>query len=405
MVIRRIFARFLSRRLKAKALAIAALYVCVLHASDALAFCKEVTLQTPANYDPVTRGCFNTDPATDAGLPPLFWRNSLVGYSVQRNASRQVSLNDITAAAAQAFAAWSNASCVDGGHPSVSAVALAPVDCSAVPSEEHNNPIIFRDNGWPYENDSANTLGFTTLTVSKTTGEILGATIEINSSEYQLVAGGASTDGGYDLASVLTHEAGHFLGLAHSSDETAVMYAFYHPGSTALARDDIAGICSIYGADGLRNGSQPKGCDNATPRLGFLSECGSRDAGTPIACDGGGDDGGEGGPSEGSTGVTRDGGEPCPDTLSCGVSPRGPSGAGDLRCVLSFFCLFAACVRRTARFVSILQTRCDLFQFAQPALAAEGGLGDELRAEVAHTPSKLRVPSRRPWLGPAKTTR
>ena len=42
------------------------------------------------------------------------------------------------------------------------------------------------------------------------------------------------------------HEAGHALGLAHSSDPNAVMYAYYHVAS-GLTADDIAGIQALYG--------------------------------------------------------------------------------------------------------------------------------------------------------------
>ena len=54
---------------------------------------------------------------------------------------------------------------------------------------------------------------------------------------------GANTD----LFSVALHEAGHALGMAHSSDPNAVMYPYYHVAA-GLNADDIAGIESLYGA-------------------------------------------------------------------------------------------------------------------------------------------------------------
>jgi hypothetical protein len=50
-----------------------------------------------------------------------------------------------------------------------------------------------------------------------------------------------------DLFSVVLHEAGHALGLAHSDQPGAVMYPYYRM-STGLTSDDIAGIQDLYGA-------------------------------------------------------------------------------------------------------------------------------------------------------------
>ncbi|KAB2903753.1 MAG: matrixin family metalloprotease [Anaerolineae bacterium] len=54
--------------------------------------------------------------------------------------------------------------------------------------------------------------------------------------------------GGTDLYVVAVHEIGHALGLDHSSDVNAVMYA-YSGFSADLGQDDIAGIQRLYGAD------------------------------------------------------------------------------------------------------------------------------------------------------------
>lgn len=53
-----------------------------------------------------------------------------------------------------------------------------------------------------------------------------------------------------DLYAVALHEAGHALGLNHSSDPSAVMYATYQSGINGLRPDDIAGIRSLYSSIG-----------------------------------------------------------------------------------------------------------------------------------------------------------
>jgi hypothetical protein len=52
----------------------------------------------------------------------------------------------------------------------------------------------------------------------------------------------------YDLMTVAIHELGHALGMGHSTDTAAAMYASYVTTKQAVDSDDIAGIRSIYGA-------------------------------------------------------------------------------------------------------------------------------------------------------------
>ncbi len=53
---------------------------------------------------------------------------------------------------------------------------------------------------------------------------------------------------GYDLSTVLMHEAGHALGLPDNDDPNSVMYTYYQGTETGLAPEDIAAIQSLYGA-------------------------------------------------------------------------------------------------------------------------------------------------------------
>jgi hypothetical protein len=252
--------------------------------ASARAFCREVTETPPPGLDPSISGvCFTTDPEGGGPLPVLFWRNQCVSFNVNRAASPRssIGLSDAELVANTAFSKWWSVTCPGGGAPSILATEGPAVDCAGQ-AEGHNNPIVFRDSNWPYT-DATSTLGYTTLTVRLDTGEILGAEIEINSGQHTIVlTSPPPNDQSYDLQSILTHEAGHFLGLAHSPDKTAVMYALYHAGSTTLQPDDISGICSIYSPDGARNtldGELIASSCNPEPILGLEDLCGSLDAG------------------------------------------------------------------------------------------------------------------------------
>ena len=50
------------------------------------------------------------------------------------------------------------------------------------------------------------------------------------------------------LLGVATHEFGHAIGLLHSSDASALMYAQYSPYNLQPSRDDISGLQRLYGA-------------------------------------------------------------------------------------------------------------------------------------------------------------
>jgi hypothetical protein len=52
---------------------------------------------------------------------------------------------------------------------------------------------------------------------------------------------------GIDAVTVMAHEIGHGLGLAHSADTNALMYPFYSSRRAYLGYDDIAGIVAKYG--------------------------------------------------------------------------------------------------------------------------------------------------------------
>jgi hypothetical protein len=263
---------------------------------DARAFCRTTTCPLPPDFSPSISGCQPPDFAQycaslDPPVQPLpiWWRNACVSYDIQEDASRQVPYATAVQSFATAFSKWTSVTCSDGslgdGGVSISVTNLGPVECDLVQySSDQGNQhvIIFHDESWPY-NDPNNTLGLTTITFDPDTGEIYDADMEINSTQPLTVSGPLPSDG-YDFLSIITHETGHFFGMAHSNDDSATMYAHYQPGTTTmrtLTADDTTGICSIYPPNGTRevatsvaaSGTITEDTCDPTPRHGFQSEC------------------------------------------------------------------------------------------------------------------------------------
>lgn len=256
----------------------------LLCANGASAFCRTTTEKSAPDYDAVVYGCF-------AKGVPLFWRNACVGYSIARGASKKISYEDAANSLSTAFTRWTGASCPTDGsgrsRPSIDVRDLGPADCANVEYKSgvaNQNVILFRDESWRYPKT---VLGLTTVVYAPDTGEIYNADMELNTFDMDpLAVRDPVGPNEYDFASVVTHEAGHFLGMAHADVQNATMYARYDPGQTSmrnLAPDDIEGICEVYRPDGERavlNGkvtAAPQ-CD-PTPRGGYSSECQEKDKG------------------------------------------------------------------------------------------------------------------------------
>jgi MYXO-CTERM domain-containing protein len=249
-------------------------------APDAVAFCRTTTVPVPADFDPVN-GCWNEGNV-------LYWTNACVGYSLQKDASKSVSLDAAGQGIANAFAKWTGTACPTDGtgssRVSIDVRDLGPVECDLVQynqDQPNQHVIAFRDDHWPHS-DSNNTLALTTVTFNPDTGEIFDADMEINSHDQKLTVDGPVPPDGYDFESIVTHETGHFLGMAHSGDPHATMYAHYQPGSIAmrnLTSDDVTGICSVYPPNGTRTTSSGnaivEGACDPTPRHGFSTQCGT----------------------------------------------------------------------------------------------------------------------------------
>jgi hypothetical protein len=237
------------------------------------AFCRTTTC------DPGSTGadaCRWDDGCLVGGLP-LYWKQPCVSFSVQQDGSplRGITYDEANRIIANALFKWTTADC-GGAAPSLAFSATQPVSCHR---QEYNsdapnaNIWMFRDDAWPYDDDGW-TLALTTITFDTKTGEIYDTDVEINSFAAAISTDGSATTN--DLAAIVTHEAGHVMGLSHSTDPRSTMVESYREGTTTLrvlAADDIAGVCAVYPP-----GRPTTACDSQ-PRHGFSTECAPPDSG------------------------------------------------------------------------------------------------------------------------------
>lgn len=173
----------------------------------------------------------------------------------------------------------------------------SPSGTAAISGNDGNNNVIWLGGtSWRY---GSGTLGLATTTFSS--GSLLDADMELNNNSRWGTTGAA---GDTDLQSVVTHEAGHFIGFAHSTSGNAVMNPSI--GSGVIKRNllgpDLSDICGVY--PGVAGG-QGSPCTTSANCTG----------GT--VC--------EGGVGSSSLLCTRDctGSESCPAGYSCQPSTAG----------------------------------------------------------------------------------
>lgn len=269
-------------RSRAVLLAATCSLVALLSPARAGAYCRTKACDTDPSYgdvwdeEPQPTECVRNAQGCYVQGTPLFWASTCVGFSVHRAGSESSHIDYDTASSIieNAFAKWASVDCGGGVGPSFRFENQGPVDCREPQYNQdagNANAFMFRDDHWPYTN-SLDTLALTTITYNVETAEIYDADVEVNTAQAMFTTTEVPPPDGADLDAVITHEVGHFLGLAHSEVSASTMRSIgYQLGTTGLrtlAPDDVAGICEIY-PPGDKVGSK---CE---PRNGFSKSCGT----------------------------------------------------------------------------------------------------------------------------------
>lgn len=140
---------------------------------------------------------------------------------------------------------------------------------------------------WADRSDATgDALAYTLVTSETSTGRILDADTAFDAFDFQFKdLAVSSCDGTVDSAhcadvqNTMAHEAGHFLGLAHSDVDTATMYFRVTQDNETSKRDldpdDVQGLCAIY-----PTGQPPVACVPLPPVqvTGRGCSCGEGDA-------------------------------------------------------------------------------------------------------------------------------
>jgi hypothetical protein len=221
-----------------------AITAAALPAARALAYCRE-TVDTSA-----TGPCIE-----EPDSPRLTWSRPCMTYVFEEHAFERMPLlseEEIRSTFQTSFNTWAATTC-DGREPFLAVQDPGTTDTfdSVFVYDVPNESIVVARtrSEWAGLEQSSVALALTLLWHDVNTGEILDVDMELNTGAGRFANCDASCGRDMmDLENTITHEAGHVLGLGHSTVDDSTMEEAASDGEIkkrSLEPDDLAGYCSL----------------------------------------------------------------------------------------------------------------------------------------------------------------
>lgn len=224
----------------------------LLSATHVQAYCRKTTC------DPQVEDCEVDEAGCAHAGVAVHWRRMPIAYRFDAVGSAKLERNDETRKSVRAaFHRWSDVICASGR----TSLRFEEQDDVRAQEDPQAFAIYFRDEGW---SSVEGALALTTHAYSPRVGRVVSAFMEVNTSDNRFSnrddtsRAGATTDAdaGIDLEAVMTHEVGHYIGLAHSADPDSIMASSYCESedrcsagaveARRLAADDEEAVCALF---------------------------------------------------------------------------------------------------------------------------------------------------------------